>query len=36
MIIDNKIRHEENMITTAKIQALSSGKNDKYEYLTSE
>ena len=38
MIIDNKIRDEEVQYDinreTAKLSALSSGKTDKYEYLT--
>ena len=40
MIIDNKIRDEKLQYDinreAAKISALSSGKIDKYEYLTSE
>ena len=40
MIIDNQIRYEkpQNDINreAAKISALSSGKSDKYEYLTGE
>ena len=38
MIIDNKIRDEEVQYDinreTAKLSALSSGKTDKYEFLT--
>ena len=40
MTIDNKIRDEKLQYDinrdTAKLSALSSGKNDKYEYLTVE
>ena len=40
MVIDDKIRNEKLQYyinrETAKIPALSSGKNDKYEYLTGE
>ena len=40
MTIDDKIKHEKKQYDinreAAKISALSSGKIDKYEYLTSE
>ena len=36
MTIEDQVRDEKLLLEAAKISALSSGKVDKYEYLTGE